>query len=326
MKAARCEVYGGPENVVIRDIPAPTVKPGHVVVDVAAAAINFPDLLFVADKYQISIPVPFTPGNEFSGRITEVGEGVEGLTVGDAVYGSVPQGAMAEKALVAAESLTLVPEGLSMVEAAAFRVTYLTGYHALVTVGNVQPGQWVVVLGAAGGVGTATVDIATRLGARVIAAASSGDRLAVTKELGAEAGIDYATENLKDRIKEITGGGADLVIDPVGDRWAEPALRAIKWGGTFVTVGYAGGDIPKIPLNLVLLKNITVRGLELRTWIARLPEATAAARAGLEKLIAGGLRPRVSETHPLEDVATALRRVADRIPTGKVVLTIGEPR
>ncbi|MFG1923392.1 NADPH:quinone oxidoreductase family protein [Cryptosporangium sp. NPDC048952] len=324
MKAARCEVYGGPENIVIRDIPDPVVKPGHVVVDVAAAAINFPDLLFIADKYQMSIPVPFTPGNEFSGRIAEVGEGVSGFAVGDAVYGSVPQGAMAEKALVAVEALTLVPDGLSMVEAAAFRVTYLTGYLSLVTAGNVRPGQWVVVLGAAGGVGTATVDIATRLGARVIAAASSDDRLAVAKELGAEAGVNYATENLKDRIKEITGGGADLVIDPVGDRWAEPALRAITWGGTFVTLGYAGGEIPRIPLNLVLLKNVTVRGLELRTWIARLPEATAAAKAGLAELIAGGLRPRVSETHPLDDVAVALQRVADRVPTGKVVITVTE--
>lgn len=326
MKAARCEVYGGPDNVVIRDIPEPAVKPGHVLVDVAAAAINFPDLLFIADQYQLSIPVPFTPGNEFSGRIVEVGEGVEGLAVGDAVYGSVGQGAMAERALVPATTLALVPAGLSMVEAAAFRVTYLTGYHALVTAGDVRPGQWVVVLGAAGGVGTATVDIATRLGARVIAAASSDDRLAVTKELGAEVGINYATENLKDRIKEITGGGADLVVDPVGDRWAEPALRAIRWGGRFVTVGYAGGDIPKIPLNLVLLKNITVRGLELRTWIERLPEETAQARAGLERLIAEGLRPLVSETHPLDDVSVALQRVADRIPTGKVVLTIPTSR
>jgi NADPH2:quinone reductase len=209
---------------------------------------------------------------------------------------------------------------LSLAEAAAFRVTYLTAYHALVTVGCLQPRQWVVVLGAAGGVGTATVDIAVRLGARVIAGASSPGRLEVCTGLGAEAGIDYSAEDLKQRIKEITGDGADLVVDPVGDRWAEPALRAIRWGGRFVTVGYAGGDIPRIPLNIVLLKNITVRGLELRTWAERLPEETARGRQALTELVAQGMRPAVSEVHALEDISTALQRVADRVPTGKVVI------
>lgn len=322
MRAARCERYGGPADVVVRPVPEPTVRPGHVVVDVAAAGVNFPDLLFIADRYQVSIPVPFTIGSEFAGRVAAVGEGVEGLAVGDAVHGSVISGAMAEKVLTPARSLALIPAGLSMVEAAAFRVTYLTGYHALVTAGDVRPGQWVVVLGAAGGVGSATVDIATRLGARVIAAASSPERLAVGRELGAEAGVNYQAEDLKRRIKEITGGGADLVIDPVGDRWAEPALRAIRWGGRFVTVGFAGGDIPKIPLNLILLKNITLRGLELRTWTERLPKETALARAGLARLVADGMRPVVSETHDLDDVAMALQRVASRTPTGKVVITV----
>jgi NADPH2:quinone reductase len=243
MRAARCEEYGGPENVVIRDLPSPEVTPGHVLVDVAAAAINYPDLLLVANRYQVSAPRPFTPGSEFAGRVAAVGEGVTGLSAGDLVYGSAFTGAMAEQALVPASSLAPVPAGLSLTEAAGFRVTYLTAYHALVTAGELRPGQWVVVLGAAGGVGTATVDVAVRLGARVIAAASSPERLKVCAELGAEAGIDYTSEDLKQRIKEITGGGADkgegadLVIDPVGDRWAEPALRAIRWGGRFVTVG-----------------------------------------------------------------------------------------
>jgi NADPH2:quinone reductase len=180
----------------------------------------------------------------------------------------------------------------------------------------------VVVLGAAGGVGSATVDVAVRLGARVIAAASSPERLKACADLGAEAGIDYTKEDLKQRIKEITGDGANLVIDPVGDRWAEPALRAIQWGGRFVTVGYAGGDIPRIPLNIILLKNITVRGLELRTWSEQLPEETARARQTLTELVAQGMRPAVSEVHDLEDVGVALRRVADRIPTGKVVIRV----
>ena len=247
MRAARCEEYGGPENVVIRDIPGPEVTPGHVLVDVAAAAVNYPDLLLIANKYQVSAPLPFTPGSEFAGRVAAVGEGVTGLSAGDLVYGSIFTGAMAEQVLVPARAVAPVPPGLSLTEAAAFRVTYLTAYHSLVTAGELRPGQWVVVLGAAGGVGTATVDVAVRLGARVIAAASSPERLKVCAELGAEAGIDYVNEDLKQRIKEITGAstdpgeGADLVVDPVGDRWAEPALRAIRWGGRFVTVGLRRG-------------------------------------------------------------------------------------
>lgn len=322
MRAARCEEYGGPEKVVVREIPAPTVRPGHVLVDVAAAALNYPDLLLVANRYQVSVEPPFTPGSEFAGVVAKVDEGVAGFAVGDRVHGSVLSGAIAEQVVAPAGSISLVPGGLSMVEAAAFRVTYLTAYHGLVTVGGLQPGQWVVVLGAAGGVGTAAVDIATRQGARVIAAASSAERLEVPARLGAEFGIDYSTEDLKIRIKEITGDGADLVVDPVGGRWAEPALRAIRWGGRFVTIGYAGGDIPKIPLNLVLLKNITVRGVELRTWTARLPDETARAREALARLVSEGMRPLVSETHDLDDVAVALRRVADRIPTAKVVIKI----
>jgi NADPH:quinone reductase len=322
MRAARCEEYGGPGNVVIRDIQKPEVTPGHVVVDVAAAAVNYPDLLFIANRYQVSAPLPFTPGSEFSGRVAAVGEGVTGLSVGDLVYGSVFNGAMAEQVLVPARAVALIPEGLSMVEAAAFRVTYLTAYLTLVTAGGLQPGQWVVVLGAAGGVGTATVDVAVRLGARVIAAASSPERLKVCEELGAEAGIDYVKEDLKQRIRDITGEGADLVVDPVGDRWAETALRAIRWGGRFVTVGYAGGDIPKIPLNVILLKNITVRGLELRTWTGRLPEETAHAQDALGDLVACGLRPAVSEVHELKDLGVALQRVADRVTTGKVVIRV----
>ena len=322
MRAARCEEYGEPGNVVIRDIPAPVATPGHLVVDVAAAAVNYPDLLFIANTYQVPAPLPFTPGSEFAGRVAAVGEGVTGVSAGDLVYGSTFTGAMAEQVLVPAEAVAPVPPGMSLTEAAAFRVTYLTAYHALVTAGGLQPGQWVVVLGAAGGVGTATVDIAVRLGARVIAAASSPERLKVCAELGAEAGIDYVSEDLKQRIREITGDGADLVVDPVGDRWAEPALRAIRWGGRFVSVGYAGGEIPRIPLNIVLLKNITVRGLELRTWGARLPEETARARQALIELVAAGMRPTVSEVHELADVAAALQRVADRLPTGKVVIRV----
>lgn len=322
VRAARCEAYGSPEGIVVKDIPAPEVTAGHVVVDVEAAAINFPDLLFIADEYQVSIPVPFTPGSEFAGRVRSVGADVEGFAVGDAVHGAVFHGAMAEQVLAPATSIGHIPEGLSMTEAAGFRVTYLTAYHALVTAGGIKPGEWVVVLGGAGGVGTAAIDIATRLGARVIAAASSAERLKVCTALGAEAVIDYTTENLKTRIKEITGDGAQLVVDPVGDQWAESALRGLCWGGRFVTVGFAGGDIPKIPLNLVLLKNLTIRGLELSTWSKRLPEETAAAREDLARLVQEGMRPSISEVHDLDDAAKALQNVADRVATGKVVIQV----
>jgi NADPH2:quinone reductase len=322
MRAARCEEYGGPERIVIRDIPRPVLIPGHVLVDVAAAAVNYTDLLFIANRYQVPAPLPFTPGSEFAGRVAAVGDGVTGLSAGDLVYGSVFTGTMAEQVLVPARAVAPVPPGLSLTEAAAFRVTYLTAYHALVTAGALQPGQWVVVLGAAGGVGSATVDVAVRLGARVIAAAASPERLRACAELGAEAGVDYVREDLKQRIRDITGDGADVAVDPVGDRWAEPALRAVRWGGRFVTVGYAGGDIPRIPLNIVLLRNITVRGVDLRTWTERLPEESERARAALARLVAGGMQPAVSEVHPLEDVGTALRRVAGRMTTAKVVVRV----
>jgi NADPH2:quinone reductase len=322
VRAARCEEYGSPESVVIRDIPSPVLTPGHVLVDVAAAAVNYPDLLLIANRYQVPARLPFTPGSEFAGRVAAVGEDVAGLSAGDLVYGSVFTGAMAEQVLVPAAALAPVPPGLSLTEAAAFRVTYLTAYHALVTAGELRPGQWVVVLGAAGGVGSAAVDVAVRLGARVIAAAASPERLKFCAELGAEAGIDYVSEDLKQRIREMTGDGADLVVDPVGDRWAEPALRAIRWGGRFVTVGYAGGDIPRIPLNIVLLKNITVRGVELLSWTGRLAGETARARQALADLVARGLRPVVSEVHPLADIGVALRRVADRAVTAKVVIRV----
>jgi NADPH2:quinone reductase len=322
VKAARCEEYGGPEQVVIRDVPAPELKPGHVLVNVAAAAVNFPDLLFVANQYQVSKPVPFTPGSEFAGRVAAVGAGVSGLAPGDRVYGMTTSGAMAEQVAVPAEALSAVPPGLTMIEAAALQVTAMTAFHALVTAGALRPGQWAVVLGAAGGVGTAAVDIAVRLGARVIAAASSRARLSVPLRLGAEVGVDYCAEDLKERVRNITGAGADLVVDPVGGRFAEPALRAIRWGGCFVSVGFAAGEIPRIPLNLVLLKNVTVRGMELRTWVASLPEETARARKALAELVGQGMRPAVSEVYRMDDLPVALRRVADRQVTGKVVITV----
>lgn len=322
MRAARCEAYGGPDGVAIRDVPAPRLRPGHVLVDVAAAAVNFPDLLILADRYQISVPVPFTVGSEFAGSVSEVADDVTGFAVGDHVWGASMSGAMAERISMPATELAHVPAGLELVDAAAFRVSYLTAYHSLVTAGGVQSGEWVAVLGAAGGVGSAAVDVASRLGARAIAAASSPARLTVCRSYGAEEVVDYSREDLKARLKEITADGVDLVIDPVGDRWAEPALRALRWGGRFVCVGFAGGEIPRIPLNLALLKNVTIRGMELRSWVQRMPQAVALAEQELGRLIAEGMRPHVGAVFPLEEVATALECVAERAAVGKVVVTI----
>ncbi|HEY9565893.1 MAG TPA: NADPH:quinone oxidoreductase family protein [Nocardioides sp.] len=320
MRAVRCEAYGEPETLVLRELPDLTARPGQVVVDIHAAALNFPDVLTVADRYQVSTPVPFTPGSEFAGVVREVGDGVTEWSPGDRVLGARAVGAFAEQIAVSPADLRAVPDGLDLVHAAAFQVTFSTAYHSLVTAGGLQPGEWVVVLGASGGVGSATVDVAHRLGARVLAAASDLVRLELATRLGADAVIDYSTEDLKARIKEITGGGAALVVDPVGGEYAEQALRAIRWGGRFVSVGFAAGEVPRIPLNLVLLKNVTVRGMELRSWNQRMPEAFAAADAELARLVAEGMRPEVSRTHPLAETAQALAGVAGRRALGKTVI------
>ncbi|MRJ77318.1 zinc-binding dehydrogenase [Aeromicrobium sp. SMF47] len=320
MRAARVEAYGGPDRVVIREIPDPEARAGQLVVDIEAAALNFPDVLTIADKYQISTALPFTPGSEFAGRVSAVGENVTAFRVGDRVMGSTGAGAFAEKICVPEDAVSAIPDGLDMVHAAGFRVTYLTAYHSLVTVGDVASGDWVVVLGAAGGVGTATVDLAARLGARVIAAASTAERVQTCLDLGAHEGIAYDEEDLKSRIKEITGRGADLVVDPVGGRYAEQALRAIRWGGTFVTVGFAAGEIPRIPLNLVLLKNVLVRGVELRTMGIHRPDATRQATRAMSDLVAQGMAPLVTDVFTLDDVSKALGLVAERKATGKVVI------
>ena len=253
MRAAVCKEYGEPETVTVDELASPVPGPGEVVVRVAAAAVNFPDVLFVADRYQVSVPVPFTPGSEFAGEVVTVGDGVTDLTVGQPVFGSVMVGAFAEEVLVAASSLTPAPDGVELQAAAGFGVAYGTAYHSLRSVGRVQPGEWVAVLGAAGGVGLAAVDVAAALGARVVAVASTEEKRAVCLDHGAEAAIDPAID-VRDGLREATGGaGVDVIIDPVGGPLAERALRAGRWGGRFVTVGYASGEIPRIPLNLVLL-------------------------------------------------------------------------
>jgi len=321
VRAARCETYGPPERVVVEDVPDLRPRDGGVVVEVHAASVNYPDVLIVADEYQVSIPTPFTPGSEFAGAVVAVADDVDGVRVGDRVCGSTFIGAFAEQIALPATALTAVPPSVTYAEAASFGVVYSTAYHALRSVAEVQPGEWVAVLGAAGGVGLAAVDLAKHLGARVLAAASSDEKLAVCHERGAEALVNYERDDLKVAMKELTGGGADVVIDPVGGPYSEPALRATRWGGRFVVVGFASGEIPRIPLNLVLLKGVVIKGFEFRTFAEHAPEASRRDRAELLALFADGkVRPYVSSVYPLDGVAGALREVAERRALGKVVI------
>ena len=320
MRAIRCEKYGPPSDLVLRELTDPEPGAGEVVVRIEGASVNFPDTLFIQNKYQISVPVPFTPGSEFVGRVIKVAPDVEGVEVGDHVMGSAMVGAYAEQIAVPATSLRSVPAGLSGPEAAAFSVTFKTAFHALVTQGEFHPGDWVVVLGASGGVGTAAVDIATRLGGKVIAVDRGDDRLEICRELGAVATIDFDAEDVKSRIKEISGEGANVVLDPVGGEVSEQALRSTAWGGRFVVIGFASGDIPKIPLNLVLLKGVVIKGFEMRTFPDNRPAEYEAGERRLEQMIAEGLKPVVGAVYPLGETIDALNAVLDRKITGKVVL------
>jgi NADPH:quinone reductase len=321
VRAVRCLEYGPPSVLVTEEMPEPSPGPGQVVVAVAAAAVNFPDVLLVADRYQLHVPVPFTPGSELAGTVVTVGPGVTELAEGDRVMGATLIGAFAERVTVPATALETVPPGLDLRAAAAFGVAHQTAYHALRTVARVEPGEWVVVLGAAGGVGLATVELGTFLGARVLAAASSEAKLDACRAKGAVATVDYRRENLKERIKAITDGGAAVVVDPVGGPSAEEALRALGWGGRFVSVGFASGEIPRIPLNLVLLKGVVVTGFTMEGLAGHQPDDVARDRAELRHLLATGrVAPHVSARFPLADAALALAEVAERRAVGKVLV------
>jgi NADPH:quinone reductase len=322
MRAVVCNEYGPPELLAVIDLADPVARPGQVVVDVAFAAVNYPDVLILADRYQVSIPLPFVPGSEFSGTVIETGEGVTNVAVGDHVFGSAMTGAFAEQIVVPAESVRAVPADVALDAAAGFWVAHATAYHALRSVAEVRPGELVVVLGAAGGVGLAAVEIAVALGARVIAAASTDDKLALCRERGAEAAINYLQDDLRDVLREIAPRGVDVVIDPVGGPHAEQALRALRWKGRFVTVGFASGEIPRIPLNLVLLKGCVIKGFEIRTFATVEPElAERDQRELIELLASGKLEPHISAVYDLDRAADALNAVAGRRSTGKVLLS-----
>jgi NADPH:quinone reductase len=321
MRAIVCHAYGPPEDLVLDDVPEPVAGPGQLLVQVHAAAVNFPDVLFVAGKYQVRIPPPFIPGNEIAGEVIAAGDGAP-FSPGQRVAGTT-FGAFAERALLDASQATPMPDDADFASAAAFGVTYRTAYHALRSTAQVAQGDWVVVLGAAGGVGLAAVDLAVALKARVLAAASSPEKLDLCRQRGAEAVVDYDSEDLKSRIRELTGDSARVVIDPVGGAYSEPALRALARGGTFVTLGYAAGTIPAIPLNLVLLKDICVRGMEIRTFMSDHPAEAARDIEELAQLFATGtVRPYIGARFPLAETASALRYVAERKVLGKVVIDV----
>lgn len=287
---------------------------------VQAAAIKFPDILILRGRYQVRLDPPFVPGGEFAGVVA--GSPVGWATMGTPVTGMVASGALGQYVVADLEQLRPMPRGLDPVHAAGFSITYRTAYHALVTIADAAPGQVAVVTGAAGGVGLATVDLAHRLGLRVIAAASSAERLELCRRYGADETVDYSVEPLKDRVKSLVDTGVDVVVDPVGGPYVEAALRTLRWGGRFVTVGYAAGEIPRIPLNLVLLKGAIVRGVELRGIAENIPGAVTACDEALARFVGEGLRPHVGAQFSLADVRTALHQVADRRALGKVVITI----
>jgi NADPH:quinone reductase len=322
MRAALCTSYDGIDAVELVDLPDPVPGPGEVRIAVRAASINFPDLLMIEDRYQVTLPLPFVPGSELAGVVEDLGADVDHLAPGDRVFGAAPMGAFAEQVVLPAAAVQPIPDGVDFAAASALGVAHGTAYHSLRSVAEVAPGEWVAVLGAAGGVGLAAVELAHQLGARVLAAAAGEERLAVCAGKGADALVDYRAEDLKTRMKELTGGGADVVIDPVGGPYAEQALRAMRRGGRFVTVGFASGEIPKIPLNLVLLKAVTIKGFEMRTFMQDHAQEMQRDRAELMQLFAEGtVTPHISATYPLDKIHEALHAVAARTTTGKVVIT-----
>ena len=329
MKAVLCKQFGPPESLVIEDLPSPNAGAGEVVVSVKAASLNFPDVLIIQNKYQFKPPLPFSPGSEMSGLVKEVGEGVKGYKPGDRVIAFTTYGAFAEEVKVEASRLVPIPEGMDYNSAAAFLLSYGTSDHALRDRGQLKSGETLLVLGAAGGVGLAAIEIGKAMGARVIACASSADKLEVCKQHGADAGINYATEDggteMREKIKELTGGkGVDVVYDAVGGPYSEPALRSTAWRGRFLVVGFAAGDIPKIPLNLTLLKGCSIVGVFWGDFARREPKAFAESIGQLGKWFREGkLKPHVSQTFPLEKAVDALQLMAARKVKGKVVLTTG---
>jgi NADPH2:quinone reductase len=323
MKAVLCKSYGPPESLVIEDVPSLVAGTGEVVIGVKAAGVNFPDVLIIQNKYQLKPPLPFSPGSEVAGVIKDVGDGVTAFGPGDQVMAITGYGGFAQEVKAEARRVLKLPASMDFKTGAAFGLAYATSDHALRDRGELKAGETLLVLGAAGGVGLAAIEIGKAVGARVIACASSDDKLAVCREHGADSTINYATEDLREQIKTLTAGnGPDVIYDPVGGPFTEPALRSIAWRGRLLVVGFAAGDIPRIPLNLTLLKGCAIVGVYWGDFARREPARFAASMDQLARWHAEGrINPRVSATFPLERAAEALQLMAERKVSGKLVLT-----
>lgn len=324
MKAIVCKQYGPPKDLVLEDIAPLTPGPKEVLVEVKACSVNFPDTLIIQGLYQFKPTCPFTPGSDIAGVVKSVGEKVKHLKAGDEVFGMVPFGGFAEEVLVPMHSCFQKPPGMNFELAASFLMTYGTSYHALKDRAMIQEGETLLVLGAAGGVGLAAVELGKLLGAKVIAAASTDEKLALCRTYGATETINYATEDLRARLKEITeGNGVDVVYDPVGGALSEPAFRSTAWNGRHLVVGFAAGDIPKIPLNLPLLKGSQIVGVFWGRFAMTFPKNNMKNTLELVQMQAEGkINPHIHATYPLADAAVALEEIMDRKVRGKVILKV----
>ena len=324
MKAVLCKTFGPPETLVLEDIAAPQAGAGEVLVDVHAAALNFPDVLMIQGKYQSQPPMPFSPGGEIAGIVAAVGAGVTRLKVGDRVFGGTGHGGFAEQVAIKERALRAMPDSMSFQEASGISTTYGTSYYALKQRANLQPGETLLVTGAGGGVGLAAVELGKAMGARVIAAASTADKLAAASAAGADELVDYSDGDLKDKVKALTGGaGADVIYEPVGGDLFQQSLRCINWYGRLLVIGFAGGEIPKIPVNLILLKSCQVVGVFYGAWTARAPdESNANFREILDFYQQGKVKPMIGKTFAFSEYAEALRCLMNREAVGKVVVNV----
>jgi NADPH2:quinone reductase len=321
MRALVCKDYGSPDDLVVEKVDDPVADRGQIVVDIKAAGLNFPDVLVIGGQYQVKTPPPFIPGHEAAGVVAAVGEGATRFAVGDKVIITPSIGAFAERCAVPENLAMPVPEGLDFGQAAGFTITYSTSYHALVQNAGLKEGETVLVLGAAGGVGITAVEIAKALGARVIAAASTDEKLEFAKSAGADETINYSEKSLKDAVREITNGnGADVVYDPVGGDIGEQAFRSIARGGRFLVIGFASGAIPSFPANLVLLKEANVMGVWWGPWATRNPMLQVQNLQAMGEMIGNGLlQPRVTGSYSLDEFKEAFRAITARRVRGKVV-------
>jgi NADPH:quinone reductase len=322
MKAIVCTHFGTPDDLELADVPNPTAGAGEVVVRVKAAALNFFDLLIIAGKYQHKPPFPFSPASEFAGVVESTGQGVTEFAAGDRVMGSTGWGAAREYTIAATRQLVKIPENLDFERASGLTVTYATTLYGLRERGALKAGETLAVLGASGGVGLAAVELGKIMGARVIACASSDEKLAFARSHGADETVNYASEDLRDALKRLGGTrGIDVVYDPVGGPYAEPAVRSLGWEGRYLVIGFAAGEIPKLPLNLVLLKSCDIRGVIWGAWTQRDPQGQRAVMADIVRWCAEGkLSGHVHAVYPLAETPKALKAIAERKAMGKVVL------